>query len=101
MALLTKKGGNELMYQNQKSKFNNPQEETHIDMEDVMIGFVEGCKRLNVRKEPRVDAHIVCEIDDQTEVMIDEAESTNDFYKVYTESGIEGFCIKKFIAVQS
>ncbi len=89
------------MHQNQNSRFNNTQEKDQSDMEDVMLGLVEGCKRLNVRKEPQVDAQIVCEIDNQTEVMIDEAESTDDFYKVYTETGIEGFCMKKFIVVQS
>jgi hypothetical protein len=32
--------------------------------------------------------------------MIDEKESTEEFYKVCTAAGIEGFCMKKFIAIQ-
>lgn len=75
---------------------NNEPEETG----DVKIGFVTDCKKLNIREEPSKDSPIVCEVVCQSELMIDEAESTEDFYKVYTAAGIEGFCMKKFIAVQ-
>jgi hypothetical protein len=68
--------------------------------EDVKIGFVTNCKKLNVREEPRIDSAIVCEVDYQTELMIDENESTEEFYKVFTTAGIEGFCMKNFITIQ-
>lgn len=67
--------------------------------EEVKIGVV-NCNKLNVREEPSLDSTIVCEVNSQTELMIDESESTDDFYKVFTASGIEGFCMKEFIAVQ-
>lgn len=60
-------------------------------------GIVSGCTRLNVRNAPRTTAGIVCEIACGTEVEIDEQESTVDFYKVYTSSGIEGYCVKSYI----
>jgi len=31
--------------------------------EDVKIGFVTNCKKLNIREEPRIDATVVCEVD--------------------------------------
>lgn len=68
--------------------------------EEVKIGVVSNCKKLNVREEPSLDANIVCEINSKTELMIDESESTDEFYKVFTASGLEGFCMKKFITVQ-
>lgn len=68
--------------------------------EDVKIGFVTNCQKLNVREEPKTDSAIVCEVDYQTELMIDENESTEEFYKVFTDAGIEGFCMKKFITIQ-
>jgi len=43
---------------------------------------------------------LFCEVDYQTELMIDENESTEEFYKVFTIAGIEGFCMKKFIAIR-
>jgi uncharacterized protein YgiM (DUF1202 family) len=75
--------------------------ETHDETEVIKIGLVANCKKLNVREKPTVEAPVVCEIVCQTEVMIDEKESTEEFYKVYTAAGIEGFCMKKFIAIQS
>jgi len=62
--------------------------------------FVTNCKKLNLREEPKKDSAIVCEVDYQTELMIDENESTEEFYKVCTAAGIEGFCMRKFIAIQ-
>ena len=73
--------------------------ETHDESEEIKIGLVSNCK-LNVREKPTVEAPVVCEIVCQTELMIDEKESTEEFYKVCTAAGIEGFCMKKFIAIQ-
>ena len=39
-------------------------------------------------------------IDALSKVMVDMAESTNDFFKVVTETGIEGFCMRKYIALK-
>ena len=60
-------------------------------------GFVYGCSKLNVRSEPKADASIICEIEQKSEVEIDLANSTDDFYKVCLASGIEGFCVKTYI----
>lgn len=62
-------------------------------------GVVVDCLKLNVREAPDPQAEIVCVIDASTNLMIDEAESTEEFYKVCTESGAEGFCMKKFIKI--
>lgn len=68
---------------------------------DVKIGIVTNCKKLNIRKEPKPDAAIIGNVDCQTELMIDETESTDDFYKICTATGIEGFCMRKFVTVGS
>lgn len=67
---------------------------------DPINGVVTDCMRLNVRSEPSLDGRIVCAIDCLTEVIIYEDESAEDFYKICTVSGIEGFCMKKFIAIR-
>ena len=66
----------------------------------IFIGLVANCKRLNIRESPTVDAPVICEVVCQTELMIEEDDSTEDFYKVCTAAGIEGFCMRKFIAIQ-
>lgn len=63
-------------------------------------GIVTDCLKLNIRKEPNPNSRIVCAIDCLTEVVIDEEESTDEFYKICTVSGVEGFCMKKFITIQ-
>lgn len=74
--------------------------ETHDESKEIKIGLVSNCNKLNVREKPTVEAPVVCEIVCRAELMIDESESTDEFYKVFTASGLEGFCMKKFITVQ-
>lgn len=64
------------------------------------IGVVENCTRLNVRKEPNTEAEVVCVLTVPSEVTINEKESTEDFYKICTAAGAEGFCMKKFIRIK-
>lgn len=66
----------------------------------IVAAKVSGCSKLNVREAPTTSAKVVCEIAAGTRVKIDETESTNDFYRVYLESGIEGYCMKKYISIQ-
>lgn len=69
------------------------------DESEGKYGVVTACEKLNVRKAPNASASIVTTLDVDTEVMIDETESTDGFYKIYTGSGIEGYCMKQFIKV--
>ena len=70
-----------------------------VEPENRKFGKVSNCKKLNIRKLPSRDAEIVIELIEGSEVMIDEKESTALFYKICTEHGIEGFCMKQFIKV--
>ena len=69
-------------------------------VEAPTIGVVSDCVKLNVRKAPNPNSEIVCELNSGTEVEIDEINSTNDYYKVSTVFGVEGFCMKKYIAIK-
>lgn len=76
--------------------------EATISEEQVVVtGKVEGCERLNVRAESNKDSDVVCIIDKSTEVVIDLENSTEDFYKITTSQGIDGYCMKKFITILS
>ena len=66
----------------------------------TVIGTVVDCVRLRVRESASSNAEVICEIPKDSDVLIDENESTDEFYKVCTESGAEGFCMKKFIALK-
>lgn len=75
-------------------------EDLVVETPDPIDGVVSGVNKLNVRKEPSTDAEVVCVIPVNTEVLIDLEESTEDFYKVCTSAGIEGFCMKAYISVE-
>lgn len=74
--------------------------EAAVAVKPMVLGVVEGCAKLNVRKNPAADAEVVCVIDRNTKVVIDENESTDEFYKICTVSGIDGFCVKRFVTIQ-
>ena len=77
---------------------HEPEPETEQKSEFI-VGIVIECSRLRVRSYPELDANVICEIDAGAQVVIDNAESTEDFYKVCTETGIDGYCMKKFIKI--
>jgi uncharacterized protein YgiM (DUF1202 family) len=64
-------------------------------------GFVSGCKKLNIREEATLEGKILCEVSEGTTLMIDENESTDAWYRVYTETGVEGYCMKIFVTIES
>lgn len=65
------------------------------------IGVVTDCLRLNVREDAHPTAMIVGTINAETELVVDMAESTSEFYKIVTSTGIEGYCMKQFITIMS
>lgn len=64
------------------------------------IGFIDGCDKLNVRMESNKDSEVVTILDNATEVTIDLDNSTDNFYKIMTSEGVEGYCMKKFITIK-
>lgn len=68
--------------------------EPHTD-----FGIVTNCLYLNVRKRPDINADVAVVIDALTQVVVDLDASTEDFYKVRTSDGVEGFCMRKYIAL--
>ena len=58
------------------------------------------CPLLNVRVAPHPEADIVSQIIKTTKVLVYPAYSTDDFYKICTATGVEGYCMKKFIDVE-
>lgn len=74
-------------------------EEQIEETKEVIIGVVTGCNKLNVRKSPSPKADKVATVEVDSKLMIDKDESTAEYYKVYTESGIDGYCVKEYVTV--
>ena len=69
------------------------------DVCDGLIGVVVNCLSLNIREKASADSNVIAEAKALDELKIDMANSNDDWYAVCTVAGIEGFCMKKFIAV--
>lgn len=68
--------------------------------DNVVYGEVSKCSKLNVREKPEPNAKVVCMIDVGTELMIDMTNSIGKWFKIYTESGVEGYCMNDFITIK-
>lgn len=75
-------------------------EETIAETLKPVVGIVSGCNKLYVRKQPFKSAADISMIDAGTKVTIEIDKSTTDWYRVRTESGVNGYCMKKFITVE-
>lgn len=64
------------------------------------IGVVTDCTNLYLREEPEARGKVLSILPALTEVEVDMDNSTNDFYKICTSTGVRGFCMKKYIAIR-
>ena len=62
-------------------------------------GVIAGCASLRVRAESNTDSEVLCILEEATELLIDLDNSTDNFYKVITADGTNGYCMKKFINI--
>lgn len=72
--------------------------ENNVENNEV-IGKIIGFEKLYVRKEASKDSEPAGIITSETVLIIDEENSTEDFYKVTTNEGLEGYCVKKFVKI--
>ena len=68
-----------------------------VTLPETVEGVVVDCAKLNVRAEPSTDAEIVCVLDVMSEIEIDVNKSSNTWFKICTATGIEGYCMRKFV----
>ena len=75
-----------------------PSIENNVENNEV-IGKISGFKKLYVRKEASKDSEPIGIVTDKDDLSIDVARSTDDFYKVITSNGLEGYCVKEFVKI--
>lgn len=108
-------------YSNKNNKPKQPQKSAEVKMEfdepvvteasvtpmvetvDTVVlpksvsGVVVNCSKLNVRAEPNTDSAIVCVLEAMSEIEIDVNKSNNEWFKICTAIGVEGYCMRKFV----
>lgn len=77
-----------------------PEEPESPKLETPTFGVVTNCAKLNIRSKPNIEASVVCEVPITSKLVIDTDKSTDNWFKVCTASGAEGFCMKRFVEVQ-
>ena len=70
------------------------------EVEEIEEGNVIDCVNLNIREKPDLNSAVLCTVPASTKLLIDMAKSTMTWLYVYTESGIEGFCMKQFVGIK-
>ena len=67
------------------------------DEPKTIIGNVTA-KRLNIREKPDIGSSILCVAEANSELMIEE-DASDEWFKVCTVLGVEGYCMKKFVDI--
>ena len=75
-----------------------PSIKNNVENNEV-IGKISGFEKLYVRKEASKDSEPVGIVTDKDDLSIDVNHSTDDFYKVITSNGLEGYCVKEFVKI--
>ena len=73
-----------------------------VKQEIVLVdGIVSNCELLNIRIDSSKDAEVLCTIGVNTMVKVDLTvdKEAEEFYKIVTPNGAEGYCMKKFITI--
>lgn len=69
-----------------------------VEEEKVIVrGKVTDCKKLNVRIGAIISSDVKAVISENDVVEINEKRSTEEWYRIRTSGGAEGFCMKKYI----
>lgn len=66
---------------------------------ESLVGYVTGCAKLNIRKEPYIKSDVICVVSEKDVLLVDQNKSTHEWYKVYTETGFDGYCMKQYVNV--
>ena len=103
------KGGNEMnKYKREQIKPSDenmtpPVEETEANVQEEpkkVSGIVVDCNRLNIRTKPSINSQPVGNVTVNSEVTINFNQSNNEWFKVITKDGVEGFCMKKYVKIK-
>ena len=64
---------------------------------NIVDGMVVGCAKLNVRAEASLFADVIYTLNAQSEIEIDIEKSNKDWFYICTATGIEGYCMRKYV----
>lgn len=63
----------------------------------TVTGVVANCARLNIRVAPNSLADVVCVLEVNSEFEINMSKSTDEWFSICMATGVEGYCMRKFV----
>ena len=84
---------------NEVEESTNEIEETKEEVTEEVIGKIIEFEKLYIRKEADKNSEPVGIVTNKDYLSIDIIHSTDDFYKVITSNGLEGYCVKEFVKI--
>lgn len=79
----------------------NVENEANNEVNTISKGIVTGCKALYVREKAFKESEQLAILKENEEVSIVYRDTeSEDFYEVLTTSGIQGYCMKKYISIK-
>lgn len=79
---------------------NEEQIDTQDEVEETVLGIINNCTKLYIREESSKESKPLGILEEGTEIIIDLDNSTEDFYKITTYNGIEGYCVKDYVKIK-
>lgn len=65
-----------------------------------VIGVVTGCRLLNIRQRPDLEATILCFVHCDSEITVDMQNSSAEWLKVRNSAGVEGYCMARYVYIK-
>lgn len=72
-----------------------------VTLPKAVTGVIVNCNKLNIRTKPSVDADVVTILNSKSEIVIDTARSNDNWLKITTAAGVEGFCMRQFVDIKA
>lgn len=82
-----------------ETAINEPEEVIKTEEKETAVGVVTGCAKLNIREAPSITSKVVCVVAENSALLIEEDNPDSDWYNVYTETGFNGYCMKKYVSI--
>ena len=70
-----------------------------VEEAPTSFGIVSNCVQLNVRKKPDKKSDVVCILNYNEEVTINDSES-DKWFEITTKNGVKGCCMKEYIKIK-
>ena len=77
-----------------------PVDEPEVLENPVTVGVVSGCRLLNIRLRPDLEAPILCFVRCESELTVDLQESSSDWLRVCSADGVKGYCLARYVYIK-